>query len=69
MEAQAPGGQVVDLHFQGFAAAAQVTQLGRDTHPGVLALGFGLMHDIDVHGGIHGDLFLFNPIGFRLTRP
>lgn len=69
VEAQATGGKVVDLHFVGLALGVQETQLGGNAHPGVLTLGFGLMHNIDVHGGIHGGLFLLDPIRVGLTRP
>ncbi len=69
VEAQATGGEVVDLHIVGLAFFVEETQLGRDAYPGVLALGFGLMHDVDVHGGIHLGLFLLVPIRVGLTRP
>ena len=42
--------------------------VGFASHPGVLALRFGFMHDIDVHGGIHGDIRSCCPIR-GLTRP
>ncbi len=68
MEGQAPGGQVVNLHLVWLAVAVQVAQFGGDAHPGMLALRFGFMHDIDVHGGIHGDIRSCYPIR-GLTRP
>ncbi|MNC15129.1 hypothetical protein D3C75_629320 [compost metagenome] len=69
VEAQAAGRKVFDLDFVDLALGVQEPQLGGNAYPGVLALGFGLMHDIDVHGGIHGGLFLLVPIRVGLTRP
>ena len=53
VETQATGGEVVDLHIVGLALRVEEPQLDGDAYPGMLALGFGLMHDVDVHGGIH----------------
>nr|BFE94463.1 hypothetical protein GCM10020185_49990 [Pseudomonas brassicacearum subsp. brassicacearum] len=60
VEAQAAGGQVQDLDFHRRTVRTEEAQLGRDFDPGVLALGFGFMHYVDIHGGVHRGDFLVN---------
>ncbi|CAI8735970.1 hypothetical protein EMIT051CA3_10297 [Pseudomonas chlororaphis] len=60
VEAQAAGGEVDDPRFDRGPVGAEEAQLGRDFDPGVLALGFGFMHYVDVHGGVHKGDFLVN---------
>ena len=58
LEGEATGGEVEQAVLDPFVVG-QVADLGRYLDPGVLALGFGFVHHIDVDGCIHGLDFLF----------
>nr|GFD54195.1 hypothetical protein [Tanacetum cinerariifolium] len=53
-EAQAAGREVFDTHQRCVWLAIEQAQFGWNLDPGVLALGFGFMDDVRIHGCIHG---------------